>query len=90
MVDYVDYINKTLKSDKFIKSPEFDIFMNNVKDLNNDDRLKYFADVLNKNEYSDDIKNNCKYILKGFAYSGIKGSTTERNINLVYNLIKKD
>ena len=60
--------------------------MNNIKNLTIEEKLKYMTNSIKNNEVSEEIKNNCKYILKNYAFSGIKGSTIEKNINLIYNL----
>ena len=78
--------NQIIKNEKYIN------FFMKLKEYSIDNRFEIMAKIAiqgNNLGFDDIVISNCKLHLKSKAFSGITGSTTEKNINFVYELIKK-
>lgn len=78
--------NQIIKSDSYIK------FFRSLINYSIDERFEIMAKISiqgDKLEFDKIIISNCKLHLKSKAFSGITGSTTEKNINFIYELLNK-
>lgn len=84
----INILNTT--NNNIMQTSEYIDFINSIKNLSTDEKINKFSEIVLTNSEHESIVNNCKLILLNKATSGITGSTNEKNINYIYDLLKKN
>ncbi len=93
MEDKINFIKEKLYtgSNQIIKTDSYNEFFIQMKNYSIEERFALMTKVAIKGHelgYNENTISNCKLHLKNKAFSGITGSTTEKNINYIYDLVK--